>query len=41
MTEEIFRPGVQILLTIEVQLNMPPGLLAKVFERGLRRGNAK
>ena len=40
MQEEIVSPDVQISLTIEVRLNTPPGLPAKIFERGLRGGNA-
>jgi hypothetical protein len=41
MPEEIFSPSVLIPPTIEVQLNMPSGLLAKVVERRLLGGNAE
>lgn len=40
MTQEIFRPSIQIPLAIEVQLNMPPGLLAKIVECCFCRGDA-
>lgn len=40
MTNEILSPCDQISLTIEVQLNMLPGLLAKMVEGRFRCGNA-
>jgi len=40
MQKESVSPDVQISRTIEVRLNTPPGLPAKIFEGWLRGGNA-